>query len=153
MHIIQSLETKVRQLVEDINLGLLEFHMGTVHKKIHMSIVIYAQGRGIDVDDCSLVHSTLMQYIDKEEMGGEFNIEVLSPGATRTFKSMDEFNIFKGKRIRFLLNEPAKWFYAEILDADSETVNLMILDDIKKIEIEQKQFAKSNIKKAKLIID
>ncbi len=124
MRIITSLEDKVRKVVEDLGLGLLEFNMGMLRNSVQITLVIYAEGRVVTIDDCALAHSSVLANLDSGDVGGRLKMEVLSPGTERTFKKMDEFRAFVKRDVKYLLVEDESWYTGKVSSVGESSVVL-----------------------------
>jgi ribosome maturation factor RimP len=67
-------------------------------------IVIFAHN-GVGLDDCVKASRMLDHALDRY-FAGRFHLEVSSPGLERQFKREEEYDLFRGRSIRFLLREP-----------------------------------------------
>ncbi len=59
---------------------------------------------GIDVEDCATVSRQVSSLLDVEEpISGNYTLEVSSPGLDRRLFRLEQFDAFKGSRIKFSL--------------------------------------------------
>jgi ribosome maturation factor RimP len=89
---------------------------------------------GINLDDCVVISRQLGDIIDVN-LGdiGPFNLEVSSPGPSRPLVSKEDFNKFKGNRVKIKTTRSIngqKNFKGVLLGISSGRVNLQIDKDI-----------------------
>ena len=89
---------------------------------------------GINLNDCVIVSRQLGDIIDVN-LGdiGPFNLEVTSPGPSRPLASIDDFNKFKGNRVKIKTTRSIngqKNFKGVLLGISSGRVNLQIDEHI-----------------------
>lgn len=62
---------------------------------------------GVDVEDCARVSRQLSSLLDVEDpVKGKYTLEVSSPGLDRRLFSADQFDEFKGARVKVSLRAP-----------------------------------------------
>ena len=89
---------------------------------------------GINLDDCVIISRQLGDIIDVN-LGdiGPFNLEVSSPGPSRPLASKEDFNKFKGNRVKIKTNRSINGqrnFKGVLLGISSGQVNLQIDENI-----------------------
>lgn len=71
-----------------------------------LKIYIDAQ-KGIDVDDCARVSRQVGALLDVEDpFAGNYTLEVSSPGLDRRLFKLDQFDAFKGAKVKLSLRQP-----------------------------------------------
>lgn len=85
---------------------------------------------GINLDDCVGISRQMGDILDVnlEEMG-PYNLEVTSPGPDRPLAKHDDFETFKGNRVKIKTNRPLngqKNFTGILMGISGEHVNLQI---------------------------
>lgn len=91
-----------------------------------LRIFLFAQDRGITLEDCENVTRSLNDFLD-ELIPCKYYLEVSSPGLERKFKSDREYLFFRGKNISIKLKSP--------LEGESENIikaNLVDYDEAKR---------------------
>jgi len=119
----------IAPVVEASGFSLLEVTSRLLHEGLHIHIVLYSP-EGISINDCSRIHKAVKRRIEAYTDNRDFFIEVSSPGISRNLKSADEFPVFKGKKIKILLNNSDDWEIFLIRDADEISVKLETEDGI-----------------------
>ncbi|MBS0186141.1 MAG: ribosome maturation factor RimP [Proteobacteria bacterium] len=107
----------------------------------------------VSVSDCTRVTKKILSLLEENDpIGGDYNIEVSSPGADRPLIKPEDFERFSGSLIQVTL------FQEEGGRKKIEGKNLGVLEDILMLEVNQEPDAKksvlnislSNIRKANL---
>ena len=65
-----------------------------------------------------------MPRIELLEDSRDVNLEVSSPGITRNIKTVDEFDIFLGRKVRILKRDDSEWIHGSIESVDDNSVKL-----------------------------
>ncbi len=62
---------------------------------------------GIDVEDCARVSRQVSSLLDVEDpFKGKYTLEVSSPGLDRRLFKLEQFEVFKGARVKLKLRKP-----------------------------------------------
>lgn len=87
------------------NLGYLSLDISINKRKdfYEISFAIFKKD-GVTVDDCEKVTLSVKDFLTVM-LDEDFTLDVSSPGAERVLKSMDEVNIFKGRKARVVLKD------------------------------------------------
>ncbi len=63
--------------------------------------------KGIDVEDCARVSRQVSSLLDVEDpFKGKYTLEVSSPGLDRRLFKLEQFEVFKGARVKLRLRKP-----------------------------------------------
>jgi ribosome maturation factor RimP len=86
---------------------LVELRRGGSSRRPHLSVRIdwtdIVPGRKVTVDDCALVSRALEAWLDEAKVGGgEYILEVSSPGMDRPLRRLDEWRRFTGRAVDIL---------------------------------------------------
>ncbi len=119
---------EIEPVITGLDYSLVDFTCGHHGRNLHVGIVIYKDG-GISLEDCSLVHRTIFPRIEMLEETEDIQLEVSSPGTSRTIKSVDEFFIFSGKNVKILLTNESEWLKGRISSADKDFLTLVMKND------------------------
>lgn len=133
-------------VAESLGYKIVEIQSKNLNDELYIYVVIYALG-GISIDDCSRLHKALKGRIEAFTEDRDVYIEVSSPGINRNIKSAGEFAVFKGKKIKLLLDDQDEWQKFIIKDTDNNCVTLEIAEN-NSSEIVKIKY--SDIRKAKL---
>ena len=89
---------------EGIELVFVEFHSETTGRVLRLYV---DKPGGITLDDCAAVSRQLNDILDISlEEVGPYSLEVSSPGPARPIGKVDDFNRFKGKKIKVQTSRP-----------------------------------------------
>lgn len=149
---------KITPLIENtaMRFGLIpiEIDFEKENHRWFLKIFLFAQDRGITLEDCENVTRSLGDFLD-ELIPCKYYFEVSSPGLERKFKSDKEYLFFRGKNISIKLKEPLEGeteniFKANLVDYDEakKTIFIKRLSDEKEMILEL-----DKIKNTKLYID
>ncbi len=117
---------------------------------------------GVGIEDCSTVAKGLNEFLDADENlipGGEYNLEVSSPGLERHLKTENHFKKVLNKKVAIQLSknlgalgainltiQPTKKFEAELLEVKEGHVVFQVKDEKVTIPL-------NVVEKAKLVFD
>lgn len=132
---IEPVITGLGYTLVDLNSKLLQYGM-TIH------CVVYKPS-GVGIEDCSIIHKTIMPKLEIITDSRDIHLEVSSPGTDRNLKSNSEFLIFRGKGIRILTKDSSEWIMGIIDSADKNGVTVLKNGELHNISY-------TNVKKAKL---
>jgi ribosome maturation factor RimP len=111
-----SVEELYRNKVEKIacevaefeNVEVLEVKFLSHGKKRIFQVFIYSP-QGISIDKCTSFSKKMSSILDEDVMFlSDYNLEVSSPGLYFTLTSPRHYEIFNGKRVKYLLKEPVE---------------------------------------------
>lgn len=121
---------KITPLIENtamrLNLVPLEIDFEKENHRWYLRIFLFAQDRGVTLEDCENVTRSLSDFLD-ELIPVKYYLEVSSPGLDRKFKSDKEYLFFTGKNISIKLKEPLEGEHDNIFKA-----NLIDFDESKR---------------------
>ncbi|MBC7458268.1 MAG: ribosome maturation factor RimP, partial [Bdellovibrionaceae bacterium] len=145
---------KVHKIAEEVALGAgcelydLEI-IGTGNARVLRVFVDKIEGVGIE--DCSKVAKGLNEFLDADENlipGGEYTLEVSSPGLERHLKTENHFKKVLNKKLAIQLSknlgalgainltiQPTKKFEAELLGVEESHIVFQIKDEKVKIPL------------------
>lgn len=107
----QELMDKIREIADrvaragDIELVDIEFLGGGRHRVLRVYI---DKDGGVTLGDCESVSTGIEAVIDAEDLipGGEYTLEVSSPGVERKLARPRDFEKSVGKKVKVVLREP-----------------------------------------------
>lgn len=118
-----SLYNSIEPVIEGLGFSLVEFTSHRNRYNLTVNTIIYSKS-GVTIDDCSKVFKTIMPRIELLEDSRDVNLEVSSPGTSRNIKTVDEFDIFLGRKVRILKRDDSEWIHGSIESVDDNSVNL-----------------------------
>lgn len=139
-----SLINSIEPVIEGLGFSLVEFTSHSNRSNLTINTIIYSKN-GVTIDDCSTVFKTIMPRIELLEDSRDINLEVSSPGITRNIKTVDEFEIFTGKKVKILKKNDSEWIHGSIESVNDNSVNLnndkqtiaVSFENINKAKLEQ----------------
>lgn len=148
---------KIMPVIENVAIknGLIPIEVSFVKEseRWFLRIFIYSNDHAVTHQDCENMTRGLGDYLD-EIIPINYYLEVSSPGAERKLKSLQEYEIFKGKNIKLKLKKPLKEgekkiLYGKIIDYQKNIgLKLQEKETNQEILIEE-----NNISSAKLCLE
>ncbi len=132
----------IEPLLESMGISVVEINAAVVNRKFTIRLVIF-QENGVTLKDCEAVHRVIQPRLELLLESREPAMEITSPGIDRKIKSSREYQIFKGKALRLLLEDQSEWIGGWIQDCTAD--NLIL-----KIDDEEREIPLNTIRKAKL---
>lgn len=132
-----------KEIVEKSGYSLVDCNLQHLKGgRLKAQVVIFSP-EGTGVDDCSRVHKVLFPRMEMLAEEFDFYLEIASPGIDRVFKNNEEFGVFKGQKVKVLLDNESEWISGEILSYENSVVTLKHNDETEELSV-------SDIRKAKL---
>ena len=142
-----KLKALIGPLVEDLGYEFVGVEYQPNPKNRLVRIYIDRDEVGVGVEDCERVSREVSALMDVEEpIGGQYTLEVSSPGIERPLFEVEHFQRFAGETARVLMHVPVEGrrkFKGAILRADETLVALLVdgvewelpLADIRRAEL------------------
>lgn len=137
-----ELYEQLTPVVDGLGYAVVELKAQEITGAVQVSLVIYTP-KGVGIDDCALVHETVLPRAQVICDRRDVRMEVSSPGTRRIIKSNHEYGIFRGETIRVLTADSSEWITGRLSNVREDGISLE-----KKNQEMQIPFA--NIKKARL---
>ena len=118
-----SLINSIEPVIEGMGFSLVEFTFHRNRSNVTVTTIIYSES-GVDLADCSTVYKTILPRIELMEDSRDVNLEVSSPGLSRKIKTVDEFDIFLGRKVKILKKDDSDWINGSIESVSDNNVNL-----------------------------
>ena len=104
----QELERQMTDRLTALGFELVELRRGGTARRPHLSVRIdwadVVPGRTVTVDDCALVSRALEAWLDEAGVGGgQYILEVSSPGMDRPLRRLSEWRRFTGRGVDVLV--------------------------------------------------
>jgi len=100
--------------------------------KWFLRIFIYCNDHPVNLDDCENLTHSLDNFLD-ELIPVKYYLEVSSPGLERKIKSIQEYTIFKGKKIKLKLkqklDETGKKVFTGYIEDFQKNIGLLFKDE------------------------
>ncbi|OPX30326.1 MAG: hypothetical protein B1H08_02025 [Candidatus Omnitrophica bacterium 4484_171] len=138
-NLFKEIEGKVRILVRNNNLDLVDFKIFPRGRSWVIRSIVDHESGGVTVDECSILNKVIFSVIEDSNMlGDNFVVEVNSPGLDRPLKSSKDFMRVKGKRIMVWLKESLRgktYFEGKLLNVRDGSIILEVKNDIFEIPL------------------
>lgn len=116
-----NLEESIKLAVESLGAKLYDITTAREHDKNIFRISVTAEG-GISLDKCAEISRMISPILDVEEpMGGEYTLEVSSPGIERKLKKIEHFQASIGEKVK-VKDFATETYRGELLFADEQKI-------------------------------
>ena len=118
-----SLEESIKLAVESLGANLYDIVTTKEHDKNIFRVLVTAEN-GISLDKCAEISRMISPILDVDEpMGGEYILEVSSPGIERKLKKPEHFIASIGELVK-VKNIETDLFKGELLSADNSKITI-----------------------------
>ena len=145
-NILKKIETIVVPVVEEMGLSLIDIEYLQDGGYWYVRIYVENLEGDITLEDCAIISNKIDEDIDKL-IEQRFFLEVSSPGIERPLKKIEDYNRFKGEKIKLSLKhkvEDNKNFEGIIADCKDSNIYLE-MEDGKIMEIPFSEVRKANL--------
>jgi len=105
--LIKKLEDLISASFADKNIEFIDFNYRYVGKSLILSILADKPQGGITLGECALLNRQLGILLEEKNIiGGDYTLEVSSPGLDRPLKTQKDFQRCLNKEAVFYFNEP-----------------------------------------------
>ena len=149
----QDLMDKIREVADrvaravDIEVVDIEFLGGGKHRVLR--VYVDKEG-GVSLGDCQTVSNGIEEVLDTEDLipGGEYTLEVSSPGVERKLTRPQDFEKSVGKKVKVVTKEPVAdaTTWIGLLQAFAENVLTVEAANGKTAQIPMDKVKKANLK-------
>lgn len=139
---IEGIKILVDPVIKSLGMELVDIEFAKGGPKWYLRLFIDKEG-GVTLDDCEQVSHHVGEILDVEDIiSRSYVLEVSSPGLDRPIKRLEDYDRFKGKRVKIKTYGPVEGervFTGRILGTKDDII--MISDEgkgvIKEIHLEQ----------------
>ena len=141
---------KLEEIISSIciNAGYELVELEIVQSKKVDKMIIYIDNCGnVTIDDCINVNNLVNQFPEVDNFfENEYTLEVSSPGPKRPLKTQNDFERYKGKKVKIvsLTLEDGKSVFSGMLE-DINNKSVMVNDSGKLYEISLSDIKKANL--------
>ena len=116
-----SLEESIKLAVESLGANLYDIVNAKEHDRNIFRVLVTAEN-GISLDKCAEISRMISPILDVDEpMGGEYILEVSSPGIERKLRKKEHFLASIGEKVK-IKNFATEVFKGELISADNEKI-------------------------------
>ncbi|QKF68232.1 DUF150 domain-containing protein [Arcobacter venerupis] len=116
-----SLEESIKLAVESLGAKLYDIVNAKEHDRNIFRVLVTAEN-GISLDKCAEISRMISPILDvNEPMGGEYILEVSSPGIERKLRRKEHFLASVGEKVK-IKNFATEVFKGELIFADNEKI-------------------------------
>jgi ribosome maturation factor RimP len=116
-----SLEESIKLAVESLGASLYDIVTVKEHDKNIFRVLVTAEN-GISLDKCAEISRMISPILDVDEpMGGEYILEVSSPGIERKLRKKEHFIASVGEKVK-IKNFATEVYKGELISADNEKI-------------------------------
>jgi len=144
---LEKIKAMIKKVVRADGIELVDVELkGSPSQRILR--VFIDRGGGINHDDCVRISNQLGPLLDVEDaLQGRYTLEVSSPGLTKRLQTKEEFEHFKGRRIKVRTTVDlggSKNFLGKLIVTNGDTIKLC-LENSSSIVIPLKIIAKAQL--------
>jgi ribosome maturation factor RimP len=136
-----AVHNALKPAAEGLGLSLIELDLFKSRGNVQIRLVVYK--KGISLNDCSAFHRAVLPLLELLFPGGDFSVEVSTPGIDRLIKEGAEFAHYAGRGVRCYRADISGWSEGILESADEHGITLKSGDQTVRIAME-------NISRAKL---
>ena len=116
-----SLEESIKLAVESLGANLYDIVNAKEHDRNIFRVLITAEN-GISLDKCAEISRMISPILDVDEpMGGEYILEVSSPGIERKLRKKDHFKASVGEKVK-VKDFATETYKGELIFADDQKI-------------------------------
>lgn len=116
-----SLEESIKLAVESLGANLYDIVNAKEHDR-NIFRVLVTTPNGISLDKCAEISRMISPILDVDEpMGGEYILEVSSPGIERKLRKKEHFIASVGEKVK-IKNFATETYKGELISADNEKI-------------------------------
>ena len=119
----------------EAGLSLIDLSVGRRGGSVLVRMTVYSP-KGTGTDECAKAHRVAYPVAQAVLADPDPSLEVSSPGIDRALKTAREWEIFRGKGVRVLLQGETEWIRGRIESADGRTASLACKGGSRVIEFE-----------------
>ena len=116
-----SLEESIKLAVESLGANLYDIVSAKEHDRNIFRVLVTAEN-GISLDKCAEISRMISPILDVDEpMGGEYVLEVSSPGIERKLRKKEHFFASVGEKVK-IKNFATEVYKGELIFADNDKI-------------------------------
>ena len=144
-----DIQDKIKSVIETEGVEVLDFKIFPASgRNVVRCTVDYIDG-GITMGDCAKINKKVFSYLDETNiLGGDYVVEINSPGLDRPLKSSQDFLKVKGKAISLWLNEPVgnkDYLEGELKEVDENKLLLELKGEVLEVFFSNIRLGKEKI--------
>jgi ribosome maturation factor RimP len=140
-NLLEKLVPIIDLSAKNLKLNVLDITFKKENGRYLLRIFIYNPLRPINHEDCKSISNIVSNTIEEMNiLEVPYSIEVSSPGINRKLKNEIEFDIFKGKQVKIIINKPLQneektnTFIGNLIGLSEDKGSVIIaIDDTEKI--------------------
>ncbi len=108
-------------LTDNLGLQIVEVNHSYQNSSLHIYCVIYSP-QGVGSDRCSQLHRALLPRLNVHLAEPNIILQISSPGINRRLKSLREFSLFCGQRLKVLLPGKSEWVSMSLEQVEGDQI-------------------------------
>lgn len=124
----------IAPVVEKSGYRIVELTSRVAARRLHVILRVFSP-RGVSLDDCANLHRLIRPLLEISEGKRDVNLEVSSPGLGRKMKWADELQVFRGRGVRYFLQDGEEWISGVLGEDGDGRVEILVGDERRKIPI------------------
>jgi ribosome maturation factor RimP len=128
----QELISSIEPVLNQMKINLVDLRIGMYGNVMNLRVFADKESGGINIAECTSINRQLVQEIDKRNLiGGDYTIEVSSPGLDWPLKTAKDFKRVLNRKVRFHLTEALEGkieYSGEVKEILDQSVKIQIKD-------------------------
>jgi len=146
----RQIQPGIKDIIEREGFELIDFKtFFSSGKYVVRCLVDYVWG-GITIDDCARINKKIFSYLEENNaLGGNYTVEINSPGLDRPLKTKKDFLKVKGKTVSLWLIKPVcdkEYLEGEVVNIEENKMILMHNGEPLDIDFSEIKLGKEKIK-------
>jgi len=126
----KELLAELAKITTPLGIKIVELHAVKGKRGFTVTVVV-DKGGNVSIEDCERITKLFNARLEVLELmkGENYSLQVSSPGASRVFKSREEYDIFRGREVRVVLKEPVQRtnvLDGVLQDAEGDSITLSV---------------------------
>ena len=119
-----KLYREMSELLEPMGLLVVDAVKNETAQGVQLIITVFSPEREVNTDNLAEVYNIVYPRYSVIYQDRDLSLEVSSPGMTRNFKDIHEFELFKGRLVRVYSSTFSTWIEGYISSCSDESVTL-----------------------------
>lgn len=146
---VRTIEGIANPILLSLGLELVEVQLRTEPIGLVLRIIIFREGAGVSVDDCTAVSKEIGHLLEVEDViSAAYHLEVSSPGLDRPLKTERDFTRNRGGKVKitYRVDERTMELTGIIKDCQGEVLEIRDGESMQTLRL-------ADVAKAKLVIE
>lgn len=130
------------KLAGSLGYALVDLAVRKKDNKVMVSAILTGP-EGFGIAECAKIHRLLMPRLEVLFDQKDVYLEVSSPGLERIIRHQREFEVFKGKKFKFLLQGASEWVRGTLLQVTPDSLEFLTAKET--VKYDRRQVVKARL--------